>query len=236
MGALAIGVGSFWLLALGCVLVGLSSAFGQLYRFAAAEAVTEAERSRAISVVLAGGLVAGFVGPQLARLTADLSEIPYRRVLPRRAVARPRHDALPGRASSSGGICGAGGGTGASPLGHRAATDLPRGGRQPVDRLRGDEPAHDRHPARDDRVPRARARGRGVRDPVAHGRHVPPGILHRRADPANRRAGDDPAGYRDQRGEPGRRLHGRRGLALLVRPDAPRGRAGTSCSSADRRS
>ena len=77
VGALAIGVGSFWLLALGCVLVGLSSAFGQLYRFAAAEAVTEAERGRAISVVLAGGLVAGFVGPQLARLTADLSETPY---------------------------------------------------------------------------------------------------------------------------------------------------------------
>ena len=77
VGAVAIGVGSFWLLALGCVLVGLSSAFGQLYRFAAAEAVTEAERGRAISVVLAGGLVAGFVGPQLARLTADLSETPY---------------------------------------------------------------------------------------------------------------------------------------------------------------
>jgi MFS family permease len=77
VGALAIGAGSFWLLALGSALVGMSSAFGQLYRFAAAEAVPEAERSRAISLVLAGGLLAGFVGPQLARLTVELSTTPY---------------------------------------------------------------------------------------------------------------------------------------------------------------
>jgi predicted MFS family arabinose efflux permease len=70
--AAAIGMASFWVLALGSVLVGTSSAFGQLYRFAAAEAVPAAERSRAISIVLAGGLVASYVGPQLARLTADL--------------------------------------------------------------------------------------------------------------------------------------------------------------------
>jgi MFS family permease len=75
--ALAIGVGRFWLLALGCGLVGMSSAFGQLYRFAAAEAVPSAERGRAISIVLAGGLVASFVGPQLARLTANLFATPF---------------------------------------------------------------------------------------------------------------------------------------------------------------
>ena len=75
--ALAIGLGSFWLLAVGSALVGMSSAFGQLYRFAAAEAVSPAERSRAISMVLAGGLVAGFVGPQLARLTANLLATPF---------------------------------------------------------------------------------------------------------------------------------------------------------------
>ncbi len=75
--AAAIGLGSFWLLALGSALVGMSSAFGQLYRFAAAEAVPEAERSRAISLVLAGGLVASFVGPQLAKVTADLVDTRY---------------------------------------------------------------------------------------------------------------------------------------------------------------
>jgi MFS family permease len=75
--AAAVGLGSFWLLALGSALVGMSSAFGQLYRFAAAEAVPEAERSRAISLVLAGGLVASFVGPQLAKVTADLAGTRY---------------------------------------------------------------------------------------------------------------------------------------------------------------
>lgn len=73
----AMGLGSFWLLALGSALVGMSSAFGQLYRFAAAEAVPDAQRSRAISAVLAGGLVASFAGPQLAKVTADLFETPY---------------------------------------------------------------------------------------------------------------------------------------------------------------
>src|SRR5262245_8374774 len=75
--ALAIGLGSFWLLICGSGLGGMSSRVGQRYRFAAAEAVSAAERSRAISIVLAGGLVAGFVGPQLARLTADLFATPF---------------------------------------------------------------------------------------------------------------------------------------------------------------
>jgi MFS family permease len=72
VGAAAIAVESFGLLAAGSVLVGVSSAFGQLYRFAATEAVPAAARGRAISMVLTGGLVAAFVGPQLARVTADL--------------------------------------------------------------------------------------------------------------------------------------------------------------------
>ena len=72
LGAAAVGLGSFWLLIGGTLVVGMGSAFGQLYRFAAGEAVEPARRSRAISLVLAGGLAAGFVGPQLARVTADL--------------------------------------------------------------------------------------------------------------------------------------------------------------------
>jgi predicted MFS family arabinose efflux permease len=72
VGAWAVVVGSFGLLVLGGFLIGVSSAFAQLYRLAAAEAVTPERRGRAISLVLAGGLVAGFVGPQLARSTADL--------------------------------------------------------------------------------------------------------------------------------------------------------------------
>jgi MFS family permease len=74
LGAAGVGVGSFWLLIAGTLVVGVASAFGQLYRFAAGEAVAAPRRSQAMSLVLAGGLAAGFVGPQLARATADLLE------------------------------------------------------------------------------------------------------------------------------------------------------------------
>ncbi len=72
VGAWAIAIQSFWVLIAGGFLMGVASAFAQLYRFAAAEAVSPERRGRAISLVLAGGLLAGFVGPQLARYTADL--------------------------------------------------------------------------------------------------------------------------------------------------------------------
>ena len=72
VGALAVLVHSFWLLIGGGFLMGLASAFAQLYRFAAAEGVAPERRGRAISLVLTGGLLAGFIGPQLARATADL--------------------------------------------------------------------------------------------------------------------------------------------------------------------
>ena len=72
VGAWAVVAQSFWLLLAGGFLMGVASAFAQLYRFAAAEAVAPEHRGRAISLVLAGGLLAGFVGPQLAGYTADL--------------------------------------------------------------------------------------------------------------------------------------------------------------------
>jgi predicted MFS family arabinose efflux permease len=72
VGAWAIVAPSFGLLIAGGFLMGVASAFAQLYRFAAAEAVSPERRARAISLVLAGGLLAGFVGPQLARYTSDL--------------------------------------------------------------------------------------------------------------------------------------------------------------------
>jgi predicted MFS family arabinose efflux permease len=72
VGASAVLAHSFPLLLTGGFVMGVASAFAQLYRFAAAEAVRPEHRSRAISLVLAGGLLAGFIGPQLARGTADL--------------------------------------------------------------------------------------------------------------------------------------------------------------------
>ena len=71
--AYAVYIGSFWLFMGGGVLLGVHNAFWQYFRFAAAEAASEAFRARAISYVMAGGLVAAFAGPQLAKWTAHLS-------------------------------------------------------------------------------------------------------------------------------------------------------------------
>src|SRR5690606_34587802 len=51
--------------------------FAQFYRFAAAEAVDHADRSRAISWVLSGGIVAALVGPTLAKIGAPLLQQEY---------------------------------------------------------------------------------------------------------------------------------------------------------------
>jgi MFS family permease len=62
----AVIAASFWVYCFGMMLLGASAAFGQQYRFAAADAAEPAFRPRAISWVLAGGVVTGVVGPQLA--------------------------------------------------------------------------------------------------------------------------------------------------------------------------
>jgi len=61
--ALGVMTGSFLLFCLGNLLLGLYQAFAMYYRFAAADAASESFRSRAISLVLAGGVVAAFLGP-----------------------------------------------------------------------------------------------------------------------------------------------------------------------------
>ncbi len=71
LAASAIVDGDFVRFCMGTVLVGTFNGFGIYFRFAAAEAAAEAARSRAISYVLAGGVVAAFVGPNLANWTQD---------------------------------------------------------------------------------------------------------------------------------------------------------------------
>ncbi len=68
----AIFLGSFWLFAAGTALIGSFNAFSQFFRFAAADSAGPAMRGRAISLVLAGGLVAAVTGPNMARLTKDM--------------------------------------------------------------------------------------------------------------------------------------------------------------------
>lgn len=63
---------SFALFCAGSAVFGIASGFGQYYRFAAAEIVDESYKSRAISWVLLGGLVAAFIGPNIASLTREM--------------------------------------------------------------------------------------------------------------------------------------------------------------------
>ena len=77
LAALGVWIGSLVLLSLGTLLVGSWQGFAQFYRFAASEVSSEAFRSRAISFVLAGGVVAAFAGPFLGRLGAPILEPPY---------------------------------------------------------------------------------------------------------------------------------------------------------------
>ena len=73
----ALAHGQFWLLTAAALLLGVSVAFAQQYRFAAAETSLPELRSRAISFVLVGGLAAAFAGPLLARATVQLFETTY---------------------------------------------------------------------------------------------------------------------------------------------------------------
>jgi MFS family permease len=70
--ALGIYHGSFTLFCAGSAMFGIANGVAQFYRFAAAEIVDESYKSRAISWVLAGGLVAAFIGPNAASLTREM--------------------------------------------------------------------------------------------------------------------------------------------------------------------
>ncbi|MPY72166.1 MAG: MFS transporter [Alphaproteobacteria bacterium] len=63
---------SFWLFTLGTLLYGSFAGFAQHYRFAAADAAADAFKPKAISLVLASGVVAAFAGPETAKLGKDL--------------------------------------------------------------------------------------------------------------------------------------------------------------------
>ncbi len=68
---------SFWMLVAATVFAGYYSANGQLYRFAAAELAAPEFREKAVSLVLAGGLMGAVLGPNLASRTRNLLEVPF---------------------------------------------------------------------------------------------------------------------------------------------------------------
>ena len=72
LGAFAILHASFWLFCGATFLGGLYGAVAQSYRFAAADGASAAFRPKAVSWVMAGGVFAGVLGPQLVQWTMDI--------------------------------------------------------------------------------------------------------------------------------------------------------------------
>ena len=70
--ALSIIYFNFTFFCLSIFCLGILSGFAQLYRFAAADVATKEFRTKAVSLVMFGGIVAGFIGPTVASKAKDL--------------------------------------------------------------------------------------------------------------------------------------------------------------------
>lgn len=75
--AFAAYIESFWLLCIATMLAGYYSANGQLYRFASAELAVPQAREKAVSMVMAGGLLGAVLGPNLAAYSKSMVATPY---------------------------------------------------------------------------------------------------------------------------------------------------------------
>jgi len=69
--------GSFTIYLIGSLITGIYMSAQGFYRFAAADTATEEFRPKAISYVMAGGLVSALIGPQLVKVTAEAMVIPF---------------------------------------------------------------------------------------------------------------------------------------------------------------
>ena len=68
---------NFWLLCFATLVAGYYNANATLYRFAAAELAPVAWREKAVSLVMAGGLMGAVLGPNLAQYTRNLVATPF---------------------------------------------------------------------------------------------------------------------------------------------------------------
>ncbi|MEO1640257.1 MAG: MFS transporter [Pseudomonadota bacterium] len=75
--AYALYTSSFMMLLAGSYLAGIYQSAQGFYRFAATDTASDAFRPKAISYVMAGGLLSAIVGPQLNKLVIDGSVIPF---------------------------------------------------------------------------------------------------------------------------------------------------------------
>lgn len=71
LGYLAIINHQFWLFVIATLLVGIFQGFGNYMRYAAAESVTISVKSKAISFVMLGGILAAMIGPNLAKYSRE---------------------------------------------------------------------------------------------------------------------------------------------------------------------
>ena len=75
--AYALYISSFPLFLVGSFFTGVYMSAQGFYRFAAADSASDAFRPKAISYVMAGGLVAAVLGPQLFKVTSDAMVVPF---------------------------------------------------------------------------------------------------------------------------------------------------------------
>ena len=72
LAAAALALHEFWLLCVATLVSGVYNGSAGFYRFAAADTASADFKSKAISLVLAGGIVGGILGPESSKLTRDL--------------------------------------------------------------------------------------------------------------------------------------------------------------------
>jgi MFS family permease len=77
IGAVGLLYASFPLFLLGAFLTGIYMSAQGFYRFAAADTASESYRPKAISYVMAGGLLSALLGPQLVKVTAESMVVPF---------------------------------------------------------------------------------------------------------------------------------------------------------------
>ncbi|MBL9074580.1 MFS transporter [Tabrizicola sp.] len=77
IGAWGLATSSFLLFCVGALLSGVYMSANGFYRFAAVDTASEAFRPKAISWVMAGGLLSAVVGPQLVKVTADAMAVTF---------------------------------------------------------------------------------------------------------------------------------------------------------------
>jgi MFS family permease len=75
--AMGLYLASFPLFVLGALFTGIYMSAQGFYRFAAADTASETYRPKAISYVMAGGLLSAVLGPQLVKVTADAMVVPF---------------------------------------------------------------------------------------------------------------------------------------------------------------